>query len=116
MTCPLPQAPANCVPSDVHAILRILPVDGFSRLQDHCVFGGGGGGEEGEGVTEGEGVIERMVSRVETDWRRKAYSFLVTESQCVECSHSKQFTCANVCCDVHVIYMCHACGVHVICM
>ena len=34
MTCPFPHAPANCVPSEVQAILKMLPVVGLSRLQD----------------------------------------------------------------------------------
>ena len=36
MTCPLPHAPANCVPSLDHAMLNTLPVLGFSRACDHC--------------------------------------------------------------------------------
>ena len=35
MTCPLPHAPANCVPSLDHAMLNTLPVLGFSRACDH---------------------------------------------------------------------------------
>ena len=31
-TCPLPPAPANCVPSAVHAIFITVPQTGFSRL------------------------------------------------------------------------------------
>ena len=37
-TCPLPHAPANCVPSEVHAIFITVPHTGFSRLCDHCIF------------------------------------------------------------------------------
>ena len=36
MTCPLPQAPATCVLSLDQAMLKMLPVFGFSSAWDHC--------------------------------------------------------------------------------
>jgi len=35
-TCPLPQAPATCVPSLDQLNLNTLPVLGFSNAYDHC--------------------------------------------------------------------------------
>ena len=51
MTCPLPQAPANWVPSEVHASFSTVPLLGFSRLWDHWE----GGRREKERREEGRG-------------------------------------------------------------
>ena len=93
MTCPLPHAPENWVPSCVQASLKTVPLAGFSRLWDHCVCVCVVWGVCGCGGGQCEVCVD-------------TYPCPVAQSKSVEWTHSKQVTCRHTRVLNHVLYLC----------